>query len=193
MWPVAESPESLWKFVGETRCCTLFWWMRSCGPCGLHSMHTCSWLVQFFFKIMEVLFLSKNTSGQCWGLNFPERRHSRNAKSQQRPRQLSYSLFSRRVHWIYHSENRYFQSFVLTLTNPLTIKGFVSSTYFLIPTLYPSLEFRNRLSTFYKKSTNPSIYIQCFACEIGIQISRNVVCSCGPWLMSGCRVQIWKL
>ena len=29
--------------------------------------------------------------------------------------------------------------------------------------------------------------IQCFACEIGIQISRKVVCSCGLWLMSRCR------
>ena len=38
----------------------------------------------------------------------------------------------------------------------------------------------------------PCSSLQHFACEIGIQISQKVVC-CGLWLMSCCRVQIWKL
>ena len=58
MWPVAESPESLWKFVGEAQ------WEKSDSvlyfilvdaimwPRGLHSMHTCSIFFQNYGGIV---------------------------------------------------------------------------------------------------------------------------------------------
>ena len=129
-------------------------WKRGVVPC----FDACNYNLQSYGRKSYTCFIYKNsfqdwtccfwTKTQYWELNFIERKHSRNVKARQCPRfERNYSSSRLSAHWIYCPENRYLQSFVLTPTNPLTIKGFVSSANFIIPTLYPSVVSCNRLST----------------------------------------------